>query len=480
MPARLSLKDAQQAARKFGGKCLSKSYTNAATKMKWECKKGHTWNIRLNSVKHMGQWCPFCARAKETLRRRAVHRPQQIKIISHLVLSKGGSWTPSEYTRNDKKVSFSCARGHEWKAVPRDVIHLGNWCPECGGGTGERLVRVALEHLVGQPFPKCRPAWLKSLGGRPMELDGYCENLGLAFEHQGLQHYSVNFFTKTKSQLRLRIAADRHKLRLCEERGIKLLVVPQVGSKDLPEAMLEPFLREELKKALPRIAINSEAVNYLPAYELGVGGLDISVLQKAAERNGGQCLDEVYKGQGNNYYRFRCSVGHTWKALARSVLHSGSWCPKCRYVYQARKLTKPTDELDAHAKRLGGSLITRENVLRSSKAEWECASGHRWWATPNQVLSQKTWCPVCARESMGNSKDKRLAGLKRMQGLAISRGGKCISSEYVNIRTKMRWRCRKGHEWLAKPNSVVEGQWCPRCWKIRLRAGDHLSARKPS
>ena len=474
MPARPSLKDAQQAARKFGCKCLSETYTNAHIKMNWECQEGHTWKARLNNVKHMGSWCPKCSLAKETLRKKDTHRPRQIKIISDLVLSKGGSWTPSEYRRSDVKVTFSCALMHKWKAAPKDIVYQGNWCPECGSGTGERLVRVALEHLVGQSFPKSRPAWLKSFGGRSMELDGYCESLGLAFEHQGLQHYSVNFFTKTKSQLRLRIAADRHKLRLCEERSIKLIVVPQVGSKDLPEEMLEPFLREELKKALPRIAINSEAVNYLPAYELGVGGLDISVLKEAARLKGGQCLDEVYKGQGNNYYRFRCSAGHTWKALARSILHAGSWCQKCNYANLALRRTKPLNELDTHAKRRGGKLVTREHVLRSNKAEWECADGHRWLATPNQVMSQNTWCPACAKAGMGNSKELRAAGLKRMQGLAALRGGKCLSKDYLNIRTKMKWKCGQGHEWLAKPNRIVAGSWCPHCWMKRVRAGNHL------
>jgi hypothetical protein len=442
--------------------------------MKWKCQKGHNWSARLNNIKHMEQWCPFCARASNSRRAQDVHRPQQIKVIGDLVRLKGGRWNPSEYTRNDKKVSFICARGHEWKAVPRDVIHLGNWCPECGAGTGERLVRVALEHLAGQSFPKCRPAWLKSSGDRSMELDGYCESLGLAFEHQGRQHYSVNFFTKTKSQLRLRIAADRLKVRLCEERGIKLITVPQVGSTDLPEEMLEPFLREELKNALPRMVINSEAVNYLHAYELGVGGLDISVLKEAAELKGGQCLDDVYKGQGNNYYRFRCSAGHIWKALARSILHAGSWCQKCNYANLALRRTKPLKELDTHAKRRGGKLVTRENVLRANKAEWECAAGHRWRATPNQVMSQNTWCPACAKAGMGNSKDLRAKGLKRMQGLAASKGGECLSKDYLNVRAKMKWKCGQGHEWLAKPNRIVAGSWCPHCWMKRVRAGNHL------
>jgi hypothetical protein len=75
---------------------------------------------------------------------------------------------------------------------------------------------------------------------------------------------------------------------------------------------------------------------------------------------------------------------------------------------------------------------------------------------------------------------KRLA-LKDMQRAARSRGGRCLSSVYVNSytplqwqcarghrwrnsQTKVGWECGSGHRWFAIPNSVKRGSWCPECW----------------
>ena len=48
--------------------------------------------------------------------------------------------------------------------------------------------------LAGYLFPRCRPSFLKSLKNRPMELDGYCPSLQLAFEYRGEQHYMASSF----------------------------------------------------------------------------------------------------------------------------------------------------------------------------------------------------------------------------------------------------------------------------------------------
>jgi hypothetical protein len=50
-----------------------------------------------------------------------------------------------------------------------------------------------------------------------------------------------------------------------------------------------------------------------------------------------------------------------------------------------------------------------------------------------------------------------------MHLLAKNRNGQCISNAYVNARTKLVWRCSKGHEWNATPYSIKGGSWCPIC-----------------
>ena len=53
--------------------------------------------------------------------------------------------------------------------------------------------------------------------------------------------------------------------------------------------------------------------------------------------------------------------------------------------------------------------------------------------------------------------------IEEMRCLAGNRGGKCLSSEYVNARTKLIWECNIGHTWRAIPANIKKGHWCPIC-----------------
>jgi hypothetical protein len=53
--------------------------------------------------------------------------------------------------------------------------------------------------------------------------------------------------------------------------------------------------------------------------------------------------------------------------------------------------------------------------------------------------------------------------LKDAQELAESRNGKCLSIEYITYDTKMEWICEDGHIWNATFGSVYKGSWCPTC-----------------
>lgn len=53
--------------------------------------------------------------------------------------------------------------------------------------------------------------------------------------------------------------------------------------------------------------------------------------------------------------------------------------------------------------------------------------------------------------------------IRDMQELASSRGGQCLSTEYVDTKTKLKWKCAFGHEWEATPRLLKAGHWCPEC-----------------
>lgn len=118
---------------------------------------------------------------------------------------------------------------------------------------------------------------------------------------------------------------------------------------------------------------------------------------------------------------------------------------------------KPRSTLEAMAQAAlpyGGRCLARIYVNDRTKLLWECAEGHRWEATPNNVKRGK-WCPTC-RGSTPH-------GIAAMRKLAVTRKGVCLSTIYRSARSTLRWCCEHGHEWEASPTNVLRGSWCPHC-----------------
>jgi len=93
---------------------------------------------------------------------------------------------------------------------------------------GERITRRVMEKLFNKPFIRIRPDFLKNPEtGRNMELDGYNEELKIAFEYNGMQHYHFpTRFAKTELEFKNQLRRDKYKLDKCNELGIYLIIVP--------------------------------------------------------------------------------------------------------------------------------------------------------------------------------------------------------------------------------------------------------------
>ncbi len=118
------------------------------------------------------------------------------------------------------------------------------------------------------------------------------------------------------------------------------------------------------------------------------------------------------------------------------------------------------EDMRALAESRGGEFLSEVYVNSSTKHDWRCAEGHTWSAIPNSI-ARGSWCPECS--------GRRALSMKDMHEAAAERGGECLSTVYVNSRTKMRWRCSLGHEWDAVYNSIFRGTWCPECGHERQK-----------
>ena len=184
--------------------------------------------------------------------------------------------------------------------------------------------------------------------------------------------------------------------------------------------------------------------------------LTISDMQRLAAERGGKCLSDRYI---NNHTRlqWRCAEQHEWQARPNDIRRS--WCPSC-----AGTAKLEIADLRRIARSLGGKLVSGIYINGKEPLLWRCHAGHLWKAPALSVkpngFHSGTWCPLCPHRMKG--KPARLS-IEEMQEIAEQRGGQCVSSEYVNGNTKLKWRCAEGHEWEAKPAFVKSGTWCPAC-----------------
>ncbi len=360
-----TLDDVVAHAQSKRGKCLSKIYSNCDQNIEWQCENGHTWFQSFNAVKHQetSTWCPYCRGAHKT-----------IEDMQLLATKRGGKCLSTKYCSAKSKLEWQCQDGHVWKAT-QDSLQHGSWCPYCKTHTNEEKCRFIFESLTKLKFPKDREA----LGNR-LELDGYNDSLKLAFEYQGKQHYVFNpHFHYNEGALAQRKKTDALKVKLCQEKGITLIVISYWYATNMLN-----YIKNHIPSTISRWPV------YLEKFYRTNGTL--AKLNKVATARGGRCLSKTY--------------------------------------------------MDAR-----------------SKLKWECAKGHVWEASSDQITGmRKCWCPFCRG---------LYRTIKDMQTLAQTQGGKCLSKKYIHNQLKLKWECAKGHRWEAAPAAISRGQWCSVCMRHR-------------
>ena len=109
---------------------------------------------------------------------------------------------------------------------------------------GERRCREWLERRFQRRFDRVRPDWLRNpmhTERRNLELDCYNEELKLAVEYNGRQHYFYTpKFHKSRQDFHYTQLKDKIKKELCHLHGIRLIVVP------FNELNVEAYLEKEL------------------------------------------------------------------------------------------------------------------------------------------------------------------------------------------------------------------------------------------
>ena len=503
--AKLDIETCRDLATERDGKCLSESYTNNQTKLKWQCISKHTWEASLSSIKG-GQWCPDCSGSrkasvdsiKDIIKNKGgeylshngnnardrfevkcdqdhIWNPTKsallngnwcphcakcarhdISFLRKTAKERGGKLLSSKYTNNRDKLDWRCAEGHEWNSRVSSIL-TGTWCPSCSSGLGERITREFFEQIFNHSFPKSYPQWLVNGKGNRCELDGYSKAISLAFEHQGDQHYSIVYpFVKNQEELTQRRLDDKDKNLSCKNNGVLLISVPSVPSR-LKISELKKYIYEQCNLNNFKVPNNFHEidVDHNKAYSTPNSSIEFEAIIRKAESHGGECLSRLFVS-AKSKLDFICAKGHEWSATADSVKR-GSWCLECGKVKAANSRRTSIGVIKELAKQKNGECLTEEYEFHEQKLLWRCEKGHQWKTTYSNVRSG-SWCHQCA----GNTKKS----LQDLVAIATSKGGTCLTKHYENNKTRVELRCKNGHEWETGAKNIFRGDWCGRCQKI--------------
>lgn len=241
---KLTIQCAKDLAISKGGKCLSNEWINNSVKLTWKCEKSHQWEANYNNIKH-GRWCPICYE----LEKRGKQRRLKEDIHKQVAAKNNGKCLTEIYKNNKNKLHWECDLGHRWFARLDAIKDQGGWCPQCRSNKNyyESQVRKVFEDIFKVGFKSIRPDFLKNPNtGFNLELDGYNEQLKIAFEYDGRTHYE-EWDVRNPGRLQYVQKNDLLKNKLCELSNVTLFRIPYWESLNL-RAYIENLVKDYVKK----------------------------------------------------------------------------------------------------------------------------------------------------------------------------------------------------------------------------------------
>jgi hypothetical protein len=369
-------------------------------------------------------------------------RRYTIEDIHFLAEERGGKCLSNKYSTFP--LTWECAKGYIWDAKSCNIVH-GTWCPICHGKK-----KITIEYIKEFAAHKGGDCISDIYINSTTKLSWKCSK-GHTWDAKPANILYNNRWCPT---------CGREKL---TEKNTKYSISDmQVIAKDRGGFCLsEKYINDTTKlkwqcknghiwDAKPNKIKHGQWCPFCAGFNQ-----TIEKYKKIAIERGGSMLSDTFSGTTKKY-QWICAKGHSWEATALNI-KKGTWCPECMKEKIGDAQRKYSiKEMRSFAKEKGGECLSKEFKNSQELLEWQCSFGHIWKASFGNINSGNTWCPFCA----GRNKT-----IEDMRTIAEERGGKCLSSDFQGVKSPIHWECAFGHKWIAVPESIIDGRWCPECSK---------------
>ena len=243
--AKYSIEEIKEILLKKNILCLATEYRRKDDKLHCKCLIcGYDdWFPRFGHLKNNKSGCPKCYGGI----------PLEYNDVKKFFNQKGFELINKEYKNIYEPLKIRCFLCKRDKKIQYLSFKRGSQkCKYCFDTTNENKCREILEKIFQHKFIKIRPIWLRlnndiRIYNNCCELDGYCEELKIAFEYQGQQHYEIDgYYIKTEERLKKLQERDAFKLQKCKENGVTLIVIPHWENKNLEQFILMKLIQNNI------------------------------------------------------------------------------------------------------------------------------------------------------------------------------------------------------------------------------------------
>jgi hypothetical protein len=453
-PRKIDLDFIKELARENGGECLSTTYRGVLEKYEFCCGKcGRQWTAQAAGLVYRGSFCSPCARKTAF-----DHRKVGIEVVRELVASKRGVLHSSTYENNRAKLDLECSEGHRWKAC-YDKLQGGRWCPECGRRKTAAALSYSLEEMqvIAKTFGgECLSSTYRGIF-EPLEWR--CAN-GHEFQRQPALLTKTNPLARTWCPY---CSGTNHTENMCRA------VVEAAYGRAFPNVFPGDWLRNVRGR---KMQLDGYSAELALAFEYhGQQHFEVVEIFNDEQMLETRQVDDAAKVRRCREHGIRLvvigpvrSAGMDMDLIEEHVRgafrDAGVPLPPVDTVVLQEKASyysrSKLQELREIAQKRGGELLSTVYKTMNTPLRWRCACGNVWQATGGSVVYGGSWCPDCAGCT--------LKTIEEMHALAVSKGGRCLSTEYTNTRTLLQWECGEcENKWSSMPTNVQRGTWCPKC-----------------
>ncbi len=436
---------------------------NTGDLIPFRCYKGHTeYKKYFVSILRTKRKCPTCRDDKYYENLQNEMKKKQATLTT----------TRDEYKGSQCTIKGICKYGHDFTQRAYRIMYSSTMCSQCNFYLNEGYTKMILELLTGKLFHKARPKWLiNPKTKRILEIDLYNQELNLAVEYNGKQHYKfIEGVHKKESTYKNVLYRDKVKMDTLIKKRVRYIIIPYTQKDNLYEYLLKSLKLFGIDYNIPdTIPDKKDTIKYiLPSKDYKYccrcnieKKFECFGVDKASKTGyKASCKDCDVKKRYykkvllNNKFCWSCNMR---KELNEFPDHDSSHCNTCIQNKEKRcsmcKIIKSHDEFNKCSKFLDNRMCRCRKCIHSlikppsveDKFCWSCKVRKELNEFPDKNIAK---CVVCT-----NANTKKCTGCKIIKPL----------NEFYKKGNKYRPSCK---ECYYKPK--CDDKLCRSC-KIRKK-----------